>query len=204
MITKNTNPVEFLVGKNIDPIIEIYFQVNHLKHLLRQGWLMRGVPEDKCESVGDHCFAVALVGMLIAKKYFPKLDMAKIIKISLIHELGEIDSGDLTPFDKVSKEERYAKEKSGIEKIFSRFPEGKEYLELWEEFEENKSPETKFVKQIDQKEIDYMEECEGKIIGYEFKWGDKAAYRAPQEFIKNYKAEVQKIDRSNYWKFLEL
>lgn len=152
MITKNTNPFKFLEGKNLDPIVEIYFQTNHLKHLLRQGWLMRGVPEDKCESVGDHCFAVALFGMVIAKKYFPKLDMAKIIKMSLVHELGEIDSGDFTPFDKISKEERQAKEKAGIEKIFSHFPEGKEYLKLWGEFEENKSQEAQFIKQIDQLE----------------------------------------------------
>lgn len=152
MITKNSNPFELLTGKNLDPIVEIYFQINHLKHLLRQGWIMRGIAEDKCESVGDHSFAVALLGMLIAKKYFPELDTVKIIKMSLVHELGEIDSGDLTPFDKISKEERYAKEKAGIEKIFFRFPEGEEYLELWEEFEENKTPEAKFVKQIDQLE----------------------------------------------------
>jgi len=152
MITKNSNPIEFLAGKKLDPIIEIYFQINHLKHLLRQGWLMRGIAEDKCESVGDHSFAAAFLGMLIAKKYFPELDTAKIIKMSLIHELGEVDSGDLTPFDKASKKERYIKEKTGIEKIFSRFPEGKEYLKLWEEFEENNSVEAKFAKQIDQLE----------------------------------------------------
>lgn len=61
-----------------------------------------------------------------------------------------------------------------------------------------------FWRTYDQKEIDYIEESEGRIIGYEFKWGDKISYRAPQEFITNYKAEVQKIDKSNYWKFLEL
>ncbi len=152
MITKNNNPFELLAGKNLDPIIEIYFQINHLKHLLRQGWLMRGIAEDKCESVGDHSFAVALLGMLIAKKYFPELDAEKLVKMSLIHELGEIEDGDATPVDGVSKEKRHANEKAGIEKIFINFPEGKEYLDLWEEFEENKSEEAKLVKQIDQLE----------------------------------------------------
>lgn len=61
-----------------------------------------------------------------------------------------------------------------------------------------------FWRTYDQKEIDYIEESEGKITGYEFKWGDKIAYRAPKEFIENYKAEVEKIDKSNYWKFLGL
>lgn len=152
MITKNSNPFELLAGKNLNPIVEIYFQINHLKHLLRQGWLMRGIAEDKCESVGDHCFATALLAILIAKKYFPGLDSERLVKMSLIHELGEIEDGDVTPVDGVSKEKRHANEKAGIEKIFINFPEGKEYLDLWEEFEENKSAEAKFVKQIDQLE----------------------------------------------------
>lgn len=152
MIIKNTNPFELLAGKNLDSIIEIYFQINHLKHLLRQGWLMRGIPEDKCESVGDHTFAVALFAMMIAKKYFPELDIMKVIKMSLVHELGEIDGGDITPLDGIDKKEKYAIEEKGIRKMFANFPEGREYLELWLEFEENKSSEAKFVKQIDQLE----------------------------------------------------
>ncbi|MBU4142077.1 ATP-binding protein [Patescibacteria group bacterium] len=61
-----------------------------------------------------------------------------------------------------------------------------------------------FWRTYDQKEIDYIEECEGKITGFEFKLGDKNAYRPPVEFIKRYNAEIKKIDKSNYWKFLEL
>lgn len=114
---------------------------------------MRGIPEDKCESVGDHTFAVALFGMMIAKKYFPKLDMTKVVKMSLVHELGEIDGGDITPYDGISGEEKYKIEKAGIEKMFEDFQEGQEYLELWEEFEGNKTEEAKFVKQIDKLEM---------------------------------------------------
>lgn len=153
MKTKNTNPFEFLTGKNMDPIIEIYFQINHLKHLLRQGWLMRGIPEEKCESVGDHTFSTALFAMMIAKKYFSKLDMMKVIKMSLIHELGEIDGGDITPFDGISKKEKLAIEEKGIRKIFANFSEGKEYLDLWLEYSKDESPEAKFVKQIDKLEM---------------------------------------------------
>ncbi len=194
MITKNNNPFELVAGKNLDPIVEIYFQINHLKHLLRQGWLMRGIPEEKCESVGDHCFAVALFGMLIAKKYFPRLDMVKIIKMSLIHELGEIDSGDFTPFDKVSKKERHAKEKEGIKKIFSRFPEGKEYLELWEEFEENKSLEAKFMKQIDQLEKAFQASVYSKQYGKDLReFIDSARDRISDKRLLNLIEELRKI-----------
>jgi len=194
MITKNTNPVKLLAGKKFDPIIEIYFQINHLKHLLRQGWLMRGIPESKCESVGDHSFATALFAMMIAKKYFPELNVMKVIKMSLVHELGEIDNGDLTPFDEASKEERYAKEKAGIEKIFYNFPEGKEYLDLWLEFEENRSAEAKFVKQIDQLEKAMQASVYSKQYGKNLdEFIDSARARITDKKLISFLDELKKV-----------
>lgn len=194
MITKNTNPIELLAGKKIDPIIEIYFQINHLKHLLRQGWLMRGIPEDKCESVGDHTFAVALFGMMIAKKYFPKLDMEKVIKMSLVHELGEIDGGDITPFDGVSKKEKSDIEEKGIRKMFANFQEGEEYLELWKEFEGNKTEEAKFVKQIDQLEKAMQSAVYAKQYGKNLdEFVESARVRITDEKLIEFLEELKKI-----------
>lgn len=194
MITKNTNPFEFLAGKKVDPIVEIYFQMNHLKHLLRQGWLARGIPEDKCESVGDHTFATALFAIMIAKKYFPQLDEEKVIKMSLVHELGEIDGGDITPLDGVSKQDKYAVEKAGIKKMFANFPEGGEYLELWEEFEENKSAEAKFVKQIDQLEKAMQAGVYAKQYGKNLdEFIESARERITDEKLIGFLEELKKI-----------
>jgi predicted AAA+ superfamily ATPase len=55
-----------------------------------------------------------------------------------------------------------------------------------------------------QKEVDYIEESEGQIRGYEFKWNAEKSFSPPQEFMKNYQATVEKIDTGNYWKFLGL
>ncbi len=194
MATKNNNPFEFLAGKKSDPIIEIYFQVNHLKHLLRQGWLMHGIPEDKCESVGEHSFAVALLGMLIAKKDFSGLDMEKLIKMSLIHELGEIDGGDITPYDGISKKEKHAAEEKGIRKMFADFPEGKEYLDLWLEFEENESPEAKFVKQIDQLEKAFQAGVYAKQYGKNLdEFIESARARITDKKLISFLDELKKI-----------
>ncbi len=61
-----------------------------------------------------------------------------------------------------------------------------------------------FWRTYDQKEIDYVEESEGKICGYEFKWNTKQNYRVPKGFMELYGAQVEKIDRGNFWKFLGL
>lgn len=73
--------------------------------------------------------------------------------MAVIHELGEIDGGDITPHDGIDKEEKHRVEEKGIRKMFAEFTEGREYLELWLEFEENRSPEAKFAKQIDKLEM---------------------------------------------------
>lgn len=85
---------------------------------------------------------------------------------------------------------------------------------LWENFciierKKNNDASLKFVnsyfwRTYDQKEIDYIEEAGGKIVGFEFKLKDKKHYRPPKDFTREYDAKVQKIDRGNYWDFLGL
>lgn len=54
-----------------------------------------------------------------------------------------------------------------------------------------------------QKEIDYVEEVDGQLVGYEFKWSATKLLRAPQDFLTAYPgSRVERIDRSNYWRFL--
>lgn len=85
---------------------------------------------------------------------------------------------------------------------------------LWENFcilERKKNNEANFNfvnsyfwRTYDQKEVDYIEEAGGKISGYEFKWNGQKKYKAPKDFVREYEAEVKKIDRNNYWEFLGL
>ena len=77
--------------------------------------------------------------------------------------------------------------------------ERKKYLE-----EKGKRVNAYFWRTYDQKEIDYVEEADGLITGYEFKWNVKKDYRFPKKFIEQYSAKVEKINRDNFWKFLEL
>lgn len=93
-------PRNFL-NKEVSAIIEAYFEINHLKQLYRQGWLQRGVPPHLCESVAEHSFCVTLLSLFLADAYFPELDKSKVICMSLLHDIGEIYAGDLTPLDNV-------------------------------------------------------------------------------------------------------
>ncbi len=53
-----------------------------------------------------------------------------------------------------------------------------------------------------QQEVDFVEEKDGKIVGYEFKWKSKSRIKLPETFVKTYNAETMVIDRNNFRKFI--
>ena len=156
MQTKAPNPINSIPGKKTLPIIQTYFEFNQLKHLYRQGWLKRGVPEERCESVAEHTLGVAILAMMLAESTFPELDANKIIRMALIHDFGEIYTGDIIPVDGVSTEEKHHREQEAVLQVLGRLPNGAEYIALWEEFEACESPEAKFIRQIDRLEMGFQ------------------------------------------------
>ena len=153
MQLKSPNPKSTLEEKNTHSIIRAYFEYVHLKQLYRQGWLARGISPERCETVAEHTFGVAVTAMLLAEAHYPEMDVLKILRMALIHDFGEIYAGDIIPGDEVSPEEKYILEKEAINRIFEGLPNGEDYLHLWEEFESGASPEARFVRQIDKLEM---------------------------------------------------
>lgn len=130
---------------------QLYREIFKLKTTLRKGWLMRKASDKesgRVESDGEHTFSMALLSIEVMTKHNLKLDELKVIKMCLYHELCEIDAGDHTPFDKITKEEKFQKELACVKRI-AKECEMPEILGLWLEFEEGKTPEAKFVKQMD-------------------------------------------------------
>lgn len=149
-----------------DDNLEVLYQVFKLKNLFRQGWLKRDVPESEGESVADHTFGTAMTAWILAKKLHLELNEEKLLKMALVHEIGEIYAGDITPVDGVSLSEKYELELKSVEKVFNTYAEGAEFINLWKEFEEAKSPEAVFLKQIDKFEMG-MQASIYKGHGYE-------------------------------------
>ncbi len=141
-----------MLKEKIHPMVEIFFEFAQLKNLYRQGWLKRGVKERDCESVAEHSFSMALLAYAIAEEYRPDLDSAKVMKLGLFHDLGEIYAGDITPVDGVSEEEKARRELEGVRRVFSKLKNGEKYVNIWIEYERGESPEAKFAKQADKLE----------------------------------------------------
>jgi len=152
MKTKTSKPIPNFPD-HTHPMIAAYYEFAHLKQLFRQGWLRKNIPEERCESVAEHTFGVTVIGMLLAEAYFPDLDLLKILRMSLVHDFGEVYAGDFIPEDSISLMHKHQLEKNSITRIFSRIPNGEDYVRLWEEFEDGDSPEARFVRQIDKLEM---------------------------------------------------
>lgn len=156
MKNKNPNPVFCLPDSPSNSLIEVYFAVNHLKQIYRQGWLSSNIPPENCESVAEHCFGVAFLGMVITDLYFPELDKLKLLQMALIHDLGEVFVGDITPNDGISELEKHKREKDAFTLLFRNAVMGETYLSLWEEYEIGESQEAKFIRQIDRLEMAFQ------------------------------------------------
>ena len=154
---KNVSPFEKYGDKIINnDIISFYFQINHLKNIYRQGFIKLKFGEEfinKCESVADHSFALGLLSMSIIEKYKLNYDIGKCLKLSLVHELGEIYAGDFTPMDNITSVEKHNIEKEAVEKVLSSLSFENDFLELWEEYENQITSEALFIKELDSLEF---------------------------------------------------
>ena len=152
METKRAHAIQHLKNKDTLPIIEVFYEFNHLKCLYRQGWLRHGITKEQCESVAEHSLGVTLLALFLADAYFPQLDRMKVVLMGLLHDFGEIYAGDIVP-GKMSLADKHELERKSVERVFARLPKGREYLVVWQEFEDSQTPEARFVKEIDRLEM---------------------------------------------------
>jgi putative hydrolase of HD superfamily len=134
-------------------LIKFFDEANQLKKIKRQGWVIDKV--ENPETVAEHTFRTALMCMFLGKD--KNLDMEKVMKMAIIHDLAEAKIGDIVTYWRfkkaVPREDKIKKEKRAIQEMFSELKEYNEIFNLWIEFEEGKTKEAKFVRQIEKLEM---------------------------------------------------
>ncbi len=151
------------------------------------------------ESVAEHCWRTALMAMLLESE-FPQADMNKVIKMILIHDLGEAFTGDIPCFNKTSKDE--ANESNVLDDWVKTFPEPeqKQWLELYAEMNALETQEAKIYKALDKMEavIQHDESDLSTWIPLEYELQFKYGLENVQfsDYMKNLKTEIDKITKS--------
>ncbi len=164
-------------------MIDFLHLAGRLKSIPRTGWLQAGI--DSPETVADHSYRTTLLSMIMAD--MQGLDTERALRMSLLHDLAEAETGDLTPTQK--REGHRELETEAMERLLSLLPgrTAEMYLRLWEEYSEAESPEAKLVHQADKLEmvlqaLEY-EEAGAAPEGLESFWEVEAEEGPPSKIL---------------------
>lgn len=155
-------------------LLTLFKHLGSLKSLKRTGWLDRGVPPEQVESVADHTTLTSLIAWLVALDD-PGLDADRVLHLALLHDLAESIAGDPTPYEREEIPARHdsdglraffslrharstervatkrASEEAAMEQLTGLMPDAAaaHVAALWREYEEQTTPEARFVKEVD-------------------------------------------------------
>ena len=103
------------------------------------------------ENDAEHAWHMAIMTLLLSEYANEKIDVLKTISMLLIHDLVEIKAGDTYCYDEVNKETQRQRELEAADYIFSMLPkdQGEKFRALWDEFEEEDTPEARFARAMD-------------------------------------------------------
>jgi len=128
--------------------IKFIEEIDKVKYIQRRTKLFHS---ERNENDAEHSWHLAMMAIVLSSYANLKIDLLKVIKMVLIHDIVEIDAGDTFLFDKTKSHDNTEEEKKCAERVFGILPEkqANEFFELWMEFEEGISSEAKFAKSLD-------------------------------------------------------
>ncbi len=129
--------------------IQFIIEIDKLKNVLRQTLL---TDESRRENSAEHSWHIAMMAIVLAE-YAPTsdVDVLRVIKMLLIHDLVEIDAGDTFCYDVQGNQNKAAREIQAANRLFGLLPEdqGAELRSLWEEFEAQETAAAQFAAALD-------------------------------------------------------
>lgn len=118
------------------------------KGIGRQTYILEG---ERKENDAEHMFHLAIMAAVLAEYANEPVDVLKVMTMVLIHDAVEIDAGDTYAYDAEGNATKREREVKAADRIFHILPPDQEeyFRGLWEEFEENETPEARFANALD-------------------------------------------------------
>lgn len=129
-------------------IVDFILELDKLKGVTRK---VRPLGLDRYENSAEHSWQLAMLAASLAQHAAMPVDIDRVIRMLLVHDIGEIDTGDTMAFVEGGWEERKAAELAAVTRIFGLLPDqqGAPFLALWQEFERDETPEARFANAMD-------------------------------------------------------
>lgn len=146
-----------------DFLLSFLMDTSTLKRIPRMGWAMRGVPQ--VESVADHSHAVSIVALALTEVLNASntldelLDLGKVLTIAALHDLAEARLTDLPASAQrlIPSEVKSRAEETAMRELLAALPDAERLVALWHEFEDERTPEGRLVRDADKLEM--MMQC---------------------------------------------
>ncbi|HET7843859.1 MAG TPA: HD domain-containing protein [Xanthomonadales bacterium] len=129
-------------------VVDFILEIDKLKSVTRK---VMPMSQDRYENSAEHSWQLALLALSLAPHAEPGTDIDRVVKMLLVHDIGEIDTGDTLAFVEHGWADRKAAELAAVTRIFGMLPagQGAPLLALWEEFEAAQTRESRFANAID-------------------------------------------------------
>ena len=126
-------------------------EIDKIKYIQRKTKLFNS---DRPENDAEHSWHLAVMTMVLAEHSDTPIDVLKVLKMVLIHDIVEIDAGDTFIYDTLKSHSNTDNERKAAIRIFGLLPkeQGDELIAIWEEFETGATNEAKFAKSMDRLE----------------------------------------------------
>lgn len=145
---------KYINTNKIKDLLRFYLLATELKDKIRSGWKVWNIDRHRVESVAEHIYGTCILAIAIDSEFKLNINLYKVVMMLVLHEIEEIKIGDLTPFDKITKEEKRNLGRQAVEEILQTLSKKVEYIELIEEFEDVKTKESLYAKMCDKLEAD--------------------------------------------------
>lgn len=123
-------------------------EADRLKSVLRASTLIH---DDRRENSAEHSWHIMLYALVLADHAGPDVQIDRVLRMLLLHDLVEIDAGDYPIHGQVDTAAKDAEEQAAAQRLFGMLPpdQGADLHALWEEFEAGETPDARFARAID-------------------------------------------------------
>lgn len=147
-IKSGDNMADNLISERLKKQMAFILKADEEKFIERKTLVSSG---KRFENDAEHAWHMALMCVLLSEYANEPIDVLKTVKMILIHDIVEIESGDTYAYDEAGKATQHERELKAADKLYNMLPQdqAKEYFNLWLEFEEQKTAEAKFARYMD-------------------------------------------------------
>lgn len=140
----------------ISNAMSFYLWTARLTDKVRSGWDDKhwNISKDRREDIADHVYKVCNLAIALTSEFDFDINLAKVLKMLIIHEIGEARIGDITPFDGISPQKKRKIESEAVARAAGFLTQKLEIISLWLEFEDKKTKDAQFAYLCDKLDAD--------------------------------------------------